>query len=152
MWWFRVCLSVGVAKNVSWLWLSPLRGWGSLTIIFPGKFMFIWLTISSNYGSILLTLVVIRRDGGFSTLCHSCGFACQERVLKTFPGSDYLRSENGVVWLWHFPVNLWKYDSPFYIYIYTYNIYICIYIYIWNGELYIYVLNKLQERSTKLGC
>ena len=31
------------------------------------------------------------------TLCHSCGFACQQRVLKTFPGPGYLRSEDGVV-------------------------------------------------------
>ena len=35
--------------------------------------------------------------GGLSTLCHSCGFACQQRVLKTFPGPGYLRSEDGVV-------------------------------------------------------
>ena len=28
---------------------------------------------------------------------HSCGFACQQRVLKTFPGPGYLRSEDGVV-------------------------------------------------------
>ena len=25
-------------KNVSWPWLSPLRGWGSLTMAFTGKF------------------------------------------------------------------------------------------------------------------
>ena len=30
-------------------------------------------------------------------LHHICGFACQQRVLKTFPGPDYLRSEDGVV-------------------------------------------------------
>ena len=28
---------------------------------------------------------------------YSCGFACQLRVLKTFPGPGYLRSEDGVV-------------------------------------------------------
>ena len=27
------------AKNVSWPWLSPLRGWGSLTMAFIGKFV-----------------------------------------------------------------------------------------------------------------
>ena len=27
------------AKNVSWSWLSPLRGWVSLTMAFPGKFV-----------------------------------------------------------------------------------------------------------------
>ena len=37
--------------------------------------------------------------GGLSTLCHGCGFASQQRVLKTFPSPGYLRSEDGVVWL-----------------------------------------------------
>ena len=43
-WWFeqsmsqlRVCLSAEGAKNVSWPWLSPLRGWGSLTMTSTGK-------------------------------------------------------------------------------------------------------------------
>ena len=35
------------------------------------------------------------RVGGLGT--HSCGFACQQRVLKTFSGPAYLRSEDGVV-------------------------------------------------------
>ena len=56
-------------------------------------------TISSCYSSIPLTLGLIRRDGGLSTLCHGCGFASQQRVLKTFPSPGYLRSEDGVVWL-----------------------------------------------------
>ena len=50
-----------------------------------------------TYGSIPLTLGLIGRNGGLSTLCHSCRFACQQRVLKTFPGPGYLRSEDGVV-------------------------------------------------------
>ena len=50
-----------------------------------------------------------------STLCHSCGFACQQRLLKTFPGPGYLRSEDGVAWLWHLLVNVYTY-----IHIYTY--------------------------------
>ena len=33
----RVCLSAEGAKNVSWPWLSPLRGWGSLTMALAGK-------------------------------------------------------------------------------------------------------------------
>ena len=41
-------------------------------------------------------------------LCHSYGFACQQRVLETFPGPGYLGSENGLVWLWHWLVNLYK--------------------------------------------
>ena len=32
------------AKNLSWLWLYPLRGWGSLTITFLGKFAFVVLS------------------------------------------------------------------------------------------------------------
>ena len=28
---------------------------------------------------------------------HSVWFACQQRVLKTFPGPGYLRSEDGIV-------------------------------------------------------
>ena len=50
-----------------------------------------------GYGSIPLTSGLIGRDGGLNTLCHSCGFACQQRVLKTFPGPGYLHSEDGVV-------------------------------------------------------
>ena len=45
---------------------------------------------------------MIGSDGGLSTVCHSCGFSCQQRVLKTFPGPGYLHSEDGVVWLYHF--------------------------------------------------
>ena len=63
--------------------------------------LYIWLTISSCYGSTPLSLVLIGKDGGLSTLCGSCGFARQERVLKTFPCSGYLHSEDMLVWLWH---------------------------------------------------
>ena len=66
--WLRVCLSAEGAKNVSWPWLSPLRRWGSLTMALTGKFVYIWLTISSCCGSIPLTLGLIGRDGGLSTL------------------------------------------------------------------------------------
>ena len=91
-------------------------------------YIYIWLIISSCCGSIPLTLGLIGRDGGLNTLCHSCGFACQQRVLNTLPGPGYLHSEDGVVWLWHSVavVNLYIYT---YIYIYLY-IYIYIYIYI----------------------
>ena len=33
----RVCMSAEGAKNVSWPWLSPLRGWGSLAMAFTGN-------------------------------------------------------------------------------------------------------------------
>ena len=75
--------------------------------------LYIWLTISSCYGSIPLTLGLIGIDGGLSTLCHSCGFACQQRVLKLFPGLGYIRSEDGVVRLWHLLVNLHIYIYSF---------------------------------------
>ena len=57
--------------------------------------------IPSCHGSISLALELIGRDGSLSTLCRSCGFACQQRVLKTFPGPGYLRRQDGVVRLWH---------------------------------------------------
>ena len=63
------------------------------------------------------SLWLIGRDGGLSTLCHSYGFACQQRVLK-FPGPGYLRSKDGVVQLCHLLVNLCIY---IYIYIYTHT-------------------------------
>ena len=55
--------------GVVWLWHPLVK-------------LYIWLTISSCYGSIPLALGLIGRDGGLSTLYHSCGFACQQRVLK----------------------------------------------------------------------
>ena len=55
-----------------------------------------------------------RRDGGLSTLCHSCVFACQQKVLETFPDPGYLRSEDGVVWLWH-SLEICIYGSPFHL-------------------------------------
>ena len=58
--------------------------------------LYIRLTISSCYGSIPMTLGLIGENDGLSTLCHSCRFACQQRVLKTFPGLDYVCSEDGV--------------------------------------------------------
>ena len=59
--------------------------------------LYIWITISFCYGSIPLNLGLIGRDGGLNTLCHGCKFACQQRVLKTFPGPGYLHSGDGVV-------------------------------------------------------
>ena len=34
-----VCLSAEGSKEVSWFWLCPLRGWGSLTMTSSGKFV-----------------------------------------------------------------------------------------------------------------
>ena len=55
-----------------------------------------WSTISSCYGSIPLSLGLIGRDGGLTTLCHSSGFLCQQRVLKPFPAPRYLHYKDGV--------------------------------------------------------
>ena len=58
--------------------------------------LYIMLTISSCYGSISLTLGLIGRDVGLSTLFHSCGFACQQRVpnllvlIYKFTGKLYM--------------------------------------------------------------
>ena len=50
-----------------------------------------------------LALGLIGSDGGLSTLCHSCKFACQQRVLKRFlalaisaPSMGY--SDYGIHW------------------------------------------------------
>ena len=66
---------------VVWLWHCLLN-------------LYMWLTISSSYGSIPLTL--IGRDSGLSTLCHSCGLAFQQRELKMFPALGYFHSKSGV--------------------------------------------------------
>ena len=80
-----------------------------------------------------IALELIRRDGGLSTLCHSCRFACQQRVLKTFPGPGYFHSD------W-FSLTVTFTGKFVYIYIY---IYICIYM----------VLDKIEkgERVGNIG-
>ena len=90
-WWFehsvsqmRVALSAKGAKNVSWPWLSPLQGWGSLTRSFLGKFR---STYSSPFHLATIQsqcLMMIAGGGGLSTLYHSCRLACQQGVLKYF--------------------------------------------------------------------
>ena len=57
-----------------------------------------------------LWLYGVNREGWcFSTLCHSCRFDYQWSMLKMFLGPAYYPFENGVVWLWHFMVNLYIY-------------------------------------------
>ena len=55
------------------------------------------------------------RDGGLNTLCHSHGFACQQRVPKTFLGPDDHRSENDILLLRYFLENLGICSSQFYL-------------------------------------
>ena len=79
--------------------------------------LYIWLTILLRYSSIILVSGLIGRDEVLITLCHSCGFACQERVLKTFAGADYPLAKDGVVWLWlshvslHILLTIWSCHS-----------------------------------------
>ena len=48
-----LCHSCGFAcQFVSLPWLFPLRGWGSITMTFLGKFAYIWFSILSCYVSI----------------------------------------------------------------------------------------------------
>ena len=91
----RVCLSAEGSKNVSWPWLSLLRGWGSLTMTFTGNFVYIWLTNSTCYGSICLTLELIGMDGGLSTLVSYL------RVCLSAEGSK------NVSWPWLSPLRGW---------------------------------------------
>ena len=94
--------------------LKRFPGSGSLhsedrvvSLLHPLANLYVWLTISSCYCSIPLALGMIVRNDGLSTLCHSCGFACQQRLLKTLASPGFLHSGDGVVWLWHPPVNFY---------------------------------------------
>ena len=107
-----LCRSCGFARQQRVLKKFPSPGYfhtehGLVWLWHPLLNLYIWVSISSCYGSIPLTLGLIGRDGGLSPLCHSCVLAFQQRVLKTFPGSWYLHSEDGVVWLWHPMVNFY---------------------------------------------
>ena len=104
--WSTVCHSWGFACQQRDIKTFPDPGYlhskdRAVWLWHPLEWLYVWLDISSCYGSIPLALGLRGRDGGSSTLCVSCGFASQERVLNTFPGSGYLHSEGGVVWLWH---------------------------------------------------
>ena len=69
--------------------------------------LYIWLTTLSCYGSSPLPLVLIGKDSVLNILYHKWGFACQERVLKTFPGPGYLHPEDRVAWLRQSVVSLY---------------------------------------------
>ena len=71
-------------------------------------------------------LMATGRDGDLSTLCHSCGFACQQRCLRRFP--------------WFLLSSLEGWDSLTMTFLgeYTYIYYICIYIHIYI-YMYIYI-------------
>ena len=107
-----LCHSCGLVFQLSVLKAFPASGYlhsedGVVWLWHPLANLYVWLTISSCYGSIPLALGMIVRDDGLSTLCHSCRFSCQQSVLKKFRGPDSLHSEYMVVWLWHPLANLY---------------------------------------------
>ena len=40
----------------------------------------------ADIGGVLMGFYDIRRNGDLSNLCHSCEFACPQRMLENFPG------------------------------------------------------------------
>ena len=107
-----LCHSSGLTCHQSVLKTFPASGYllsedGVVRFWHPLPNLYICLTISSGYSSMSLAFRLIVRDGGLSTLCHSCRFVCQQRMLKMSPGPGYSQSEDGVVWLWHPLVNLY---------------------------------------------
>ena len=50
--------------------------------------------------------VLIREMVVWALCVIAAGFASPQRVLKMFPGPGYLRSKDGIVWLWHLSLNL----------------------------------------------
>ena len=46
---------------------------------------------------IYIYIYIYGSHGCLSYLCHNCGFSCQQRVLKTFPGPGYIHSEDGII-------------------------------------------------------
>ena len=71
-------MSAEGSKNVSWPWLSSLRGWGSLIMALTGKFVYM------AHHFILLRLnpfdVSVGREGRWFE--HSCVIAASLRVSK----------------------------------------------------------------------
>ena len=52
------CLSAEGAKNIFWFWLSPLRGWGGLTLTSTG----IFVCVAHHFISLWLNLFDLRVD------------------------------------------------------------------------------------------
>lgn len=65
-------------KNISWPFLSLLRGWGNMTLVFIDKFASVWL-----FRTFYLA-IAIGRDGSLSTLRCSCGLLDSRKCKKRF--------------------------------------------------------------------
>ena len=85
-------------ENVSWLWLSPLQGWDSLTMRFLGKFGFVYIHIHIHYiyiyhyiyiSCLSQTWLSIKRIRKFvkQTLCFLFYFYC---VTHTHTGFSFI--------------------------------------------------------------
>ena len=81
-WWFehslsqlRVCLSAEGAKNLSWPWLSPLRGWGSLTMTSTGKFVYIYIYIKQQLAVAIIVFHYFISVVLWLLICKVCNFA-----------------------------------------------------------------------------
>ena len=103
-WWFEHSCGLACQQRVRKTFPGPLYLQsvdGVFWLWHPEVNLYVWLSISYSFGSIPLALGLIVRDGGLSTLCHSCGFAWLQKLLKMFSGPGYLYFEDGVVWQWH---------------------------------------------------
>ena len=74
--WLRVSLSAEGAKNVSWPWLSPLRGWVSLTMTSTGKFTYIYIYIYIYIYTYILVILIpaflpMRKNEFYESDCFS---------------------------------------------------------------------------------
>ena len=137
-------MSAESVKNISWTWFSRHQGSKDQMVSLCHFLLNLYIFIAPCYLATAQSqyLMVIGRDGSLSTLCQSCGLACQQRALETFPGLGWLHSEDGIVWLYHFLVILHVCSSPFYLAtalpsalwwlrrMVTWGLYVYIYIYI----------------------
>ena len=119
-WWFEhsvsqlwVYLSADSAKSVSLLWLSPLQGWGSLTMAFTGKFVYM------AHHFILLRL------NPFDLRVDREGWWFEHSVSQLWVCLSAEDAKN-VFWPWLSPLQRWGsltmaftgkfvYDSPFHL-------------------------------------
>ena len=81
----QVSLSAESVEKISWPRLSQLQGWGSLTVSLTGKFVYMTHhLILLRLNPFDLSLRLIGRDGGSSTLCLVAGFVVSRRCWKRF--------------------------------------------------------------------
>ena len=96
--WHGICLFIACQQRVIKTFTGPgyfcsedgvVWLWHDMVNLHIYSSPFYLATAQSQYA------LLIRRDGGLSTLCLSYWFACQQRVLKTFLGPGYLCYQDG---------------------------------------------------------